>query len=232
MEGMGAETAEQMRALPVERLTQIPAGPATYLNPNVDGHIIPKDMWATYQAGEQNDVPMLMGNNTHEGSQGHPPATLDAYLNSVHNCFPQEAARQFLDIFPAASLDQAQASFSRSWDFFLGPWSMRNWAKLQTQTGKHPVYLYSFDQAPPLTPSMGAYHGAEVLYVYGNLEVLQIPWRAEDRTLSEQMQRYWVNFAATGDPNGGGLPHWSSFKVTNEQEMLLEVSRASHAACT
>jgi carboxylesterase type B len=24
------------------------------------------------------------------------------------------------------------------------------------------------------------------------------------------MGRYWVNFAATGDPNGGGLPPWPS----------------------
>jgi para-nitrobenzyl esterase len=222
MDGMGATTVEQMRSLPVEKLIQIPPGPATYLNPNVDGHIIPKDMLATYQAGEQNDVSMVMGNNTHEASQGRPPATLDTYLNSVDNCFPEEAAKQFLDIFRGGSLEQAHASYIRSWDFLLGSWSMRNWAKLQTQTGKHPVYLYRFDQAPPLTPTLGAFHFAEVFYVYGNLDVLQIPWRAEDRTLSEQMQSYWVNFAATGDFNGGGLPHWSSYKGANELEMLLK----------
>jgi para-nitrobenzyl esterase len=25
------------------------------------------------------------------------------------------------------------------------------------------------------------------------------------------LQEYWVNFAKTGDPNGGGQPHWARF---------------------
>ena len=29
---------------------------------------------------------------------------------------------------------------------------------------------------------------------------------ASDRSIPEQMRRYWTNFARTGDPNGEGLP--------------------------
>ena len=33
---------------------------------------------------------------------------------------------------------------------------------------------------------------------------------AAEEAFADQVSQYWVNFAATGNPNGPGLPHWSA----------------------
>jgi para-nitrobenzyl esterase len=35
------------------------------------------------------------------------------------------------------------------------------------------------------------------------------------------MSSYWANFAATGDPNGKGLPPWPAFDPKSSQTMEL-----------
>jgi para-nitrobenzyl esterase len=47
---------------------------------------------------------------------------------------------------------------------------------------------------------------------------------AAEQTLSDQIHHYWVNFAATGDPNGPGLPPWPAFDVKTQQAMVLDDS--------
>jgi para-nitrobenzyl esterase len=42
-----------------------------------------------------------------------------------------------------------------------------------------------------------------------------------DIELSAMMQRYWVNFAATGNPNGFGVPEWPQFKRPELQVLEL-----------
>jgi len=43
--------------------------------------------------------------------------------------------------------------------------------------------------------------------VFGNF-VWPFPWEDTDRKLSDAITSYWVNFAATGNPNGEGLAKW------------------------
>ena len=37
-------------------------------------------------------------------------------------------------------------------------------------------------------------------------------WTDVDKALADTMSSYWVNFAATGDPNGKGLPVWRQYR--------------------
>ena len=43
-----------------------------------------------------------------------------------------------------------------------------------------------------------------------------------DRQLSDTIADYWVNFAATGDPNGPGLPVWPKYNSNLDMVQILD----------
>jgi len=90
-------------------------------------------------------------------------------------------------------------------------------------TAHAPAFMYYFDRAIPWPerPEFGAFHTAEVPYVFGTLDALPRPWTDVDRRLSATMMGYWVNFAARGDPNGAGLPAWPAFDPRDPKVMEL-----------
>ena len=141
-----------------------------------------------------------------------------------------DQAEAFLKLYPAATDDQAKRSAQDlAGDQFIafGTWK---WIEMQAATGNSRVFRYEFDDAPPAakdstTPSRGAYHSAEIEFVFEALPSKNLPWRPEDEKLSDLMSTYWTNFAKTGDPNGPGLPPWPAYSAQgNYQVMHLSVS--------
>ena len=45
--------------------------------------------------------------------------------------------------------------------------------------------------------------------VLNTLERSPRPFVDADHRIAAMMSSYWANFAATGDPNGAGLPRWT-----------------------
>ena len=97
---------------------------------------------------------------------------------------------------------------------------MRTWARNNTANGKAPAFLYFFTRVPPGAPKLGAYHASEIAYVFGNLGTRR-PWEDADRKLSDTMSSYWANFAATGNPNGKGLPKWPVYSAAADESMIF-----------
>ena len=96
------------------------------------------------------------------------------------------------------------------------------WARLRAKTAKTPVYEYLWDHTMPGPNSdkYGAFHSSELVYVLNTLNASDRPFTEDDRKIAAMMSSYWANFAATGNPNGKGLPEWPA---VNDKRQVMEV---------
>jgi len=73
----------------------------------------------------------------------------------------------------------------------------------------------------------GPNHGEEVCYVFNTLGLALPgqevpPFDDVDESVAEAMQAAWVRFAATGDPNGGDLPHWPAYRAGDDPHLEFD----------
>jgi para-nitrobenzyl esterase len=217
--GLGStqQGLKTLRATSAEALLK--AGAADTVPLIVDGWVLPQQVHTIFAEAKQNDVPLIVGNNSDEGTTLAPQgASMNAAL------FTAQAkqrfgglAGQFLAAYPAGSDQEAVASFYAAFRDDIFGWQMRTWAQMQTMTGHHPVYRYYFSHWPPGPQSerLRAFHASEIPYVFGNF-TWPFPWNDQDRHLSDEMMTYWTNFAKTGDPNGRELLNWPVYNSATD----------------
>jgi len=66
----------------------------------------------------------------------------------------------------------------------------------------------------------GAYHGAEIPFVFQQLQTTHTPQELE---LATSMTRYWTQFGIQGDSNYQDLPIWPSYRNDNNRMMMLDI---------
>lgn len=219
-EAAGTRFSAQFGTADIEALRQVPASEIVEKQmrgttwPIIDGEMVRADVTALYRAGQQHDVPILIGWNDNEGALfAQQPITREDYeARTRHTWGP--AAETMLALHPAADDETARrASGELMADvaFAYSGWSL---AEAQRGTGSSPVYLYHFTHEPPrpaewpFGAARGALHADEIGYVFGHSTP---EWQEADHRTSELMMNYWINFAKEGDPNGPGMPEWPAY---------------------
>ena len=150
-----------------------------------------------------------------------PPTPAEAYVESCRMRYGT-MADGFLEIYPVRTDDDARAAHYASMRDLLIGRGARSWARASAATGTSKVHAYYFTRVPPGLDSQrhGAFHSAEIAYVFGNL-LPPRPWQQVDRALSDAMMAYWINFATHGDPNGAGLPPWPAYETARDTVLTL-----------
>ena len=218
--GLGANSIAELRKMPADELLKNARG---FFNIIVDGWYVPEDLSITYQNHKQNDVDVLVGSNHDEGTFFTRPGSgsTEQFMGTAKRRFG-DLADAYLKLYPAGSNEQAGASQLAAFRDELG-WDMREWAQLQSERGKAKAYLYFFTHVPPTAPgqpSRGATHTADLAYMFDN-KPARVTWTDVDKKLADTMSSYWANFAATGNPNGKGLPAWPAYKVKKGEKNIV-----------
>ncbi len=210
------QTIAELRAKPAAELLKTTGELA---RPNVDGWLLPDQVYAIFAAGKQNDVPTLIGSNADEGTAFTPASVkAEGFKNLAKTRFGDQA-EAYLKLYPASSDEQAHESSAAAMRDQTFGWEMRTWARMQTKTGKSKVYVYYFSRVPPgpVGAKLGAYHASEIAYAFNNVRSSE----DVDKVLAEAMSSYWVNFATNGNPNGKNLPKWPVYEAKTDLAMGL-----------
>ncbi len=220
MQKFGAANIAQLRQAGSQQIFEKLPNTGTI---NVDGYLLPKDASQIFAAGTQQPVDVLAGSNSNEAAFfGNGPQTIKA-LHEYASRFGS-LAENFARLYPAADDSKAQATHYKAFSAEMA-WHVRKLAQYQSERGHH-AYAYYFSHIPPGQEQRGAAHVAELAYMFNQHE--QNPaWTAVDHALSDQMARYWVNFAATGNPNGKELPTWADYNPNNRNSVMSFADKAA-----
>jgi para-nitrobenzyl esterase len=213
--------------------------------PCYDDYVLFTDAYKQYQAGNYNDVNVMIGTNSDEGSMftgflgGYTPAQ---YEYEMTTSFPDSQWQaKFRQMYPGSTPQEAFDAHSDIFREAAFAWPTYAWGNLQsarTEEGKNQgkVYMFFFDQAKFNMFRRGqqtdrkflTMHALELQYTFGHSWGGPGGGKPDPREegLTRMVMQYWINFIKNGDPNvntdnANQLPEWIPYKKGTESVMYF-----------
>jgi para-nitrobenzyl esterase len=146
----------------------------------------------------------------------------DALLGALGSSAPLRAfLPRMLETYPASDTAEAERQlFDANTDDGFGQ-GVRFVARAMAKAKQPNVYFYYFTHAvaSPAGQTLGAFHGGEIPFVFGDDQGW--PSGSHDQALWNAMSGYWVQFAATGNPNRRGLAEWPRYEPSADRYLEL-----------
>jgi para-nitrobenzyl esterase len=205
-------------------------------SPNFGSSLLPLQVPDALNSGQWNQSAILIGSNHDDASP-----FVSAALSAQHVQFPISVPEyqmlvgvQFGSFAPNVLQEYPLAAYSDPFlalaDEVTDDSAVGCPVTPLTQMFAHvaSTYRYEFNDqnassegGNPTDRTLGAYHGAELLYLF-TVPQSEAPKSAPQQTLSLQMMRYWANFATAGDPNGDGLVLWPRYDAASHLLVSLK----------
>ena len=197
--------------------------------PVIDGLILPMSPFQAFREGKEHDVPLLVGSNSDEASLfwPHMPSPLIEYREREPDASQMKELIQFEfredaclidDVYNGIMNCDPMAQQDLLGDSLFGAPAFY-YASLHSRKNTN-TFLYYFNQVPPSSKqTAGAYHAAEIGYVF-DIKSPVFPKSQQGKRLAKIMSRTWAQFAKTGNPNKTDLPVWDAFQDESPDWMV------------
>lgn len=224
IDGTGPEALAKLRALSAEEvcdglgmMSMREEGPPTYSGPVQDGRIVVESPEQAYRAGREAKVPVLIGANTADIGFSF-AKTMDEVTAPLGD---KAAALAAYD--PEHTNDVREVGSRVAMDRMMVEPARFTAATLASQG--LPTYEYRFGyvaQSMRDEWKTGAPHATEIPYVFDTVAAKYgDKLTPEDEHVAQAANRYWANFAKSGDPNGQDLPHWPRYTAARDELMMF-----------
>jgi para-nitrobenzyl esterase len=148
-----------------------------------------------------------------------PPKDREGYRQLLRETAKDDArTARLLALYPAPTDADVHAAAVR----YIGDANFVCPSRAVAAKRRHRTWMYLVS-VPPVPGragvQYGAFHGSDLRLLFQN--EMGAPLGDVGRRVSDAMRRYWVRFAATGDPNESGLPEWPQYEGREPRHLDL-----------
>jgi len=195
-------------------------------SPVGDGQYLASGNFFTDSSHFSADIPLLINTTFHEQAPSRTDASLEKItLSGVKEKLKARFADQTDAVVDAYAKNFPEAKPIEIWALInSNRKSAIATANAKAGQKKAPVYVSWFGWQPPLFDGrMRAFHCDDICFWFYNTDLMltHTGGGKRPRALSDKMAKSFINFAKTGNPNGGGLPNWNPYTTEKGETMIL-----------